>query len=154
LRCQALQRGIHAHYVRPIFEAAFREYGLPVRLRTDNGTPFANVGAGGLSELAVWGIKLGIVPERIDAGRPNQNGRHERMHRTLKASTGQPPAATIRAQQQRFDAFRQEYNTERPHEALGQRPPASVYRVSARVYPRRLEEPTYPTADQVRRVRH
>ena len=154
LRCQALQHGIHARHVRPIFEAAFREYGLPVRIRTDNGSPFAHVGAGGLSGLAVWWVKLGIVPERIDPGRPSQNGRHERMHRTLKQATAQPPAATIRAQQQRFDAFRAEYNTERPHEALGQQPPNASYTASPRCYPRRLEEPLYAEADQVRRVRH
>jgi putative transposase len=154
LRCQALHHGIHTEHVRPIFEATFREYGLPVRLRTDNGTPFASVGAGGLSPLAVWWIKLGILPERIDPGRPAQNGRHERAHRTLKAATAQPPAASIRAQQQRFDAFRAEYNHERPHEALGQQPPISWYAPSPRVYPRRLEEPSYAEADQVRRVRH
>jgi putative transposase len=154
LRCQALHHGIHTQYVRPIFEATFREYGLPVRLRTDNGSPFASVGAGGLSALAVWWIKLGITPERIDPGRPSQNGRHERFHRTLKAATAQPPAATMRVQQQRFDAFRVEYNYERPHEALGQQPPMSCYTASARSYPRRLEEPTYAEADQVRRVRH
>ena len=154
LRCQALHHGIHEQYVRPVFDAAFREYGLPVRLRTDNGSPFATVGAGGLSALAIWWIKLGIVPERIDPGRPNQNGRHERLHRTLKAATAQPPAATIRAQQQRFDVFRQDYNAVRPHEALGQQPPLSMYTPSARTYPRRLQEPNYADADQVRRVRH
>jgi len=125
-----------------------------VRLRTDNGTPFATVGAGGLSTLSIWWIKLGIVPERIDPGRPGQNGRHERMHRTLNEATAQPPAATIRAQQQRFDAFRHEYNHERPHEALGQEPPITCYAPSARSYPKRLEQPSYPTADQVRQVRH
>jgi putative transposase len=154
LRCQALQHGIHARQVRPVFEAAFREYGLPRRIRTDNGSPFAHVGAGGLSGLAVWWVKLGIVPERTDPGRPSQNGRLERLHRTLKAETAQPPAASIRAQQQRFDAFRAEYNAERPHEALGQQPPLSQYWASPRTYPRRLEEPLYPDADQVRRVRH
>jgi transposase InsO family protein len=154
LRCQALEHGIHTQYVRPVFDAAFREYGLPLRLRTDNGSPFAHVGAGGLSELAVWWIKLGIVPERIDPGRPNQNGRHERFHRTLKAATANPPAASLRLQQQRFDAFRQEYNTERPHEALGQQPPLWWYTPSPRSYPARLAEPTYPEATHVRRVRH
>jgi transposase InsO family protein len=154
LRCQALEHGMQVQYVRPVFEATFREYGLPVRLRTDNGSPFAHVGAGGLSELAVWWIKLGIIPERIDAGKPSQNGRHERFHRTLKAATAQPPAASIRAQQQRFDRFREEYNTERPHEALGQQPPISCYVVSPRPYPSRVAEPSYPEAAQVRRVRH
>jgi len=154
LRCQALQHGIDTQYVQPVFEAAFREYGLPRRLRTDNGPPFASTGAGGLSRLAVWWIKLGIVPERIEPGRPSQNGRHERIHRTLNEATAQPPAATMRAQQRRFDAFRTEYNQQRPHEALGQQPPISRYAASARRYPRRLEEPSYAEADQVRRVRH
>jgi transposase InsO family protein len=154
LRCQALQHGIHARYVRPIFEASFREYGLPQRIRTDNGSPFASVGAGALSPLAVWWIKLGITPERIDPGRPSQNGRHERLHRTLKQAAAQPPADSIRAQQRRFDAFRHEYNQERPHEALGQQPPACCYTRSERTYPRRLESPTYADAVQVRTVRH
>jgi putative transposase len=154
LRCQALHHGIETEYVRPVFEAVFREYGLPLRLRTDNGAPFASVGAGGLSQLAVWWIKLGITPERIDPGQPSQNGRHERLHRTLNEATAQPPAATIRAQQQRFDVFRNEYNHARPHEALQQQPPSRWYAPSPRAYPRRLEEPTYAEADQVRRVRH
>jgi putative transposase len=154
LRCQALPYGIQTRYVQPVFEAAFREYGLPLRVRTDNGTPFATVGAGAVSPLAMWWIKLGILPERIDPGRPSQNGRHERMHRTLKQATAQPPAETIRAQQRRFDAFRQEYNYERPHEALGQVPPMSCYTASPRSYPKRLEQPSYPDADQVRQVRH
>ena len=154
LRCQALHHGIHEQYVRPVFEATFREYGLPLRLRTDNGSPFATVGAGALSALAIWWIKLGIRPERIDPGHPGQNGRHERLHRTLKQATAQPPATTIRAQQRRFDAFRTEYNQCRPHEALGQHTPSSCYTASARPYPRRLEQPTYPDAEQVRTVRH
>jgi putative transposase len=153
LRCQALQHGIHTHYVRPIFDAVFREYGLPLRIRTDNGTPFATVGAGALSALAIWWIKLGILPERIDPGRPAQNGRHERLHRTINAATAQPPAATIRAQQRCFDAFRAEYNHQRPHEALDQQPPSSAYQPSPRAYPRRLEQPAYPEADEVRTVR-
>jgi putative transposase len=154
LRCQALPYGIHERYVQPVFEASFREYGLPQRIRTDNGSPFATVGAGGLSELAVWWIKLGIIPERIDPGRPSQNGRHERMHRTLKQATAHPPAPSIRAQQRRFDAFRLEYNEQRPHEALEQQPPGSWYVCSERAYPRRLESPTYADAVEVRMVRH
>ena len=154
VRCQALHHGIETQYVQPVFDAAFREYGLPLHVRTDNGSPFASVGAGGLSRLAVWWIKLGITPERIDAGRPSQNGRHERFHRTLKAATAHPPAATIRAQQRCFDAFRAEYNHQRPHEALGQQPPMSWYAPSPRAYPRRLQEPSYAEAAQVRRVRH
>jgi putative transposase len=154
LRCQAVPHGVCGAYARPLFEATFREYGLPLRLRTDNGVPFAHVGAGGLSALSIWWIKLGITPERIDRGQPAQNGRHERLHRTLEEATAQPPAANLRAQQQRFDAFRVEYNEQRPHEALGQQPPSSCYVASPRSYPRRLEEPSYPNADQVRRVRH
>src|SRR6266852_939782 len=154
LRCQAMRYGTDGQQVRLLFDATFREYGLPLRLRTDNGTPFASVGAGGLSMLSIWWIKLGIIPERIDPGRPSQNGRHERLHRTLSDATARPPAATIRAQQGRFDAFRYEYNHERPHEALGQETPISWYAPSPRPYPRRLEEPAYPTADQVRKVRH
>jgi putative transposase len=153
LRCQAMEKTDTAR-VQALFEAAFREYGLPEAIRTDNGAPFATHALAGLSRLAVWWIKLGIVPERIDAGRPSQNGRHERFHRTLNAATAQPPAATIRAQQRRFDAFRDEYNAERPHEALEQQPPLSRYTPSPRAYPRRLEEPSYAEADQVRRVRH
>ena len=132
----------------------FREYGLPLRVRTDNGVPFAYAGAGGLSALSIWSIKLGITPERIDRGQPSQNGRHERLHRTLEEATARLPAVTLRAQQQRFDAFRDEYNHQRPHEALGQQPPSSYYQPSPRSYPSRLESPSYPTADHERRVRH
>jgi putative transposase len=139
--------------VRPIFEAAFREHGLPLAIRSDNGPPFAAPGVGGLSRLAVWWIKLGIRPERIVAGKPQQNGRHERVHRTLKQETAAPPAASLPAQQQRFDAFRAVYNHARPHAALGQRPPASAYQPSSRPYPGRLEEPHYRGEVAVRRVR-
>jgi putative transposase len=99
LRCQAVARPDQDH-VRPIFEAAFKEHGLPLAIRSDNGPPFASPGAGGLSQLAVWWIKLGIRPERIMAGRPQQNGRHERLHRTLNQETATPPAASLPAQQQ------------------------------------------------------
>lgn len=148
LRCQALPR-TDAPHVRPVVEAAFREYGLPRGIRSDNGPPFASVAAGGLSRLAVWWIKLGIVPERIQPGHPEENGRHERLHLTLKQETAAPPAATGRAQQRAFDRFRQEYNHERPHEALGQQPPATVYTPSPRPYPPRVPEVTYP--DDLRR---
>ena len=153
LRCQAMRSGTSAAQVRPLFEATFREYGLPMRIRTDNGPPFVSVGAGGLSALSIWWIKLGILPERIDPGSPQQNGRHERMHRTLEEATARPPASNIAAQQRRFDAFRQQYNTERPHEALGQQPPITYWTPSLRAYPRRLEEPTYADGASVRRVR-
>jgi transposase InsO family protein len=143
LRCQAVKAADTEHS-KPIFEAAFREYGLPKRMRTDNGAPFGSNGDSGLTKLSVWWIKLGIVPERIAPGKPQQNGRHERMHRTLKQATADPPAANRRRQQERFDVFRREYNQQRPHEALGQVTPASVYVTSGREYPRRVEEPEYP----------
>jgi transposase InsO family protein len=113
--------------VRPRFERAFREHGLPLAIRCDNGSPFGSRGAGGLTKLSAWWMKLGIVPHFIRPASPQENGRHERMHRTLKAQTSNPPATDADEQQARFDAFRQHYNTERPHEALGQRPPAEVY---------------------------
>lgn len=152
LRCQALP-STEGGRVQALFEAAFREYGLPTVIRTDNGTPFSSVGLGGLSPLSAWWIELGIRPERSRLGRPGDNGRHERMHRTLKQQTASPPAASPRAQQAVFDQFRAEYNTERPHEALGQRPPAEVYTLTGRPFPTRLTPPTYPLADLVRIVR-
>jgi transposase InsO family protein len=138
---------------RPWFERTFREYGLPRALRTDNGSPFATTGAGRLSHLAVWWLKLGIQLDRIDPGHPEQNGRHERFHLTLQQETATPPAGTPRQQQRRFDRMRREFNTDRPHEALGQRPPARVYVPSPRPYPARLEEPWYDATHQVRRVK-
>jgi transposase InsO family protein len=120
--------------VRQGFERAFREYGLPEVIRSDNGRPFAGLGFGGLSQLAVWWIKLGIRPERIRPGKPQENGRHERMHLTLK-ETSKPAEQTLRRQQRRFDTFRQEFNEQRPHEALGDQPPAQIYQSSSRSYP-------------------
>lgn len=152
LCCQILTKPDYRH-VRPQFERVFREYGLPVAIRTDNGYPFASTGAGGLSPLSVWWVKLGIMPERIKPGHPEQNGRHERMHRTLKQETMKPPADTPQAQQQSCDSFRSIYNTARPHEALGQKPPASLYVPSPRPYPKRLVDIEYPPFTEVRRVR-
>ena len=152
LKCQGLPRAL-AVPTQGIFEAAFREYGLPQAIRTDNGTPFASQAVGGLSHLAVWWLRLGIVPERIEPGQPQQNGRHERMHLTLKQETAQPPRATLRSQQRRFDEFRQEYNEQRPHEALAQRTPAELYQASPRAYPSRLPEPEYGEQAVVRFVR-
>jgi putative transposase len=135
------------------FERLFRDYGLPWVIRSDNGPPFASVGVGGLSRLSIWWIKLGITPERITPGKPQQNGRHERMHKTLKAETASPPAANLGAQQQRFERFRAEFNCERPHEALGQTVPAAHYSRSPRPYPKRLADPAYPANFDLRRVR-
>src|SRR5712692_5231517 len=152
LRCQAVEKTDTAR-AQALFEAAFREYGMPAAIRTDNGVPFATRALAGLSRLAVWWIKLGIVPERIAAGHPEQNGRHERMHRTLKQEVAQPPAANRRKQQRALDRFRQEYNEVRPHEALGMRTPAEVYEPSARKFPEQVPEPEYPADMLVRSVR-
>jgi transposase InsO family protein len=153
LQCRALARSGYRQ-VRPWFEWVFREVGLPQAIRTDNGPPFASLALGGLSALSVWWIRLGIRPERIRPGRPEQNGRHERMHRTLKAAAIRPAQATLVAQQRRFDTFVAEYNTERSHEALGRQTPASHYQPSPRPYPARLPEVTYATGATVRCVRH
>lgn len=152
LRCQAVTPTNH-EAIRPIFEAAFREHGLPVAIRTDNGPPFATTTVGGLSRLSVWWLRLGIIPERIEPGKPAQNGRHERMHRTLKRETATPPKGTLRTQQQAFDRFRAEYNKERPHEAIGQQVPIDRYRPSLRPYPLILPEITYPDEMEVRWVK-
>jgi transposase InsO family protein len=151
LRCQAVEKTDTVR-VQSIFEAAFREYGMPEAIRTDNGAPFASRALRGLSRLSVWLIKLGIVPERIQPAHPEQNGRHERMHRTLKQETMTPMAANRRAQQRRFDQFRDEYNHLRPHEALDMRTPASCYAASRRVFPARVPEPEYPLPMHVRKV--
>jgi len=153
LRCQALTAE-REELVRPVFEATFRRYGLPLCIRTDNGAPFAARAPGGLSRLSAWWLKLGIWPERITPGCPQQNGCHERMHRTLKAATARPPCGSFGAQQRAFAHFQREYNYERPHEALGDRPPAACYADSPRPYPSRIEEPAYPAHFEVRRVRH
>jgi len=140
--------------VRPWFERAFRDYGLPLAIRTDNGPPFASRALGGLSELSIWWLRLGIRAERIEPGCPQQNGRHERLHRTLKRESTQPPRPSLRAQQAAFEDFRTEYNDERPHQALGQCTPAEFYQPSTRAYPSRLPEVQYPRGFTVRRVRY
>lgn len=139
--------------VWPWMERTFREYGLPRAIRTDNGPPFASTGPGRLSRLSVWWLKLGVGVDLIDPGHPEQNGRHERFHLTLQTESGDAPAATRGAQQARFDRVRAEYNEARPHEALGDRCPAEVYRPSPRPYPVRVEEPWYDATHEVRRVR-
>lgn len=144
LRCDALP-GLGHSDVRQRFERAFRRYGLPDVIRSDNGVPFAAMsGHLGWSRLSVWWAQLGIVHERIEPAKPQQNGRHERMHRTLKKHTTRPPRHTLGAQQRCFHTFRREYNDERPHEALDMQTPSSVYRVSSRRYPAQLPPLNYP----------
>lgn len=151
LRCQLLEETT-TPVVQAAFVQAFREYGLPAAIRTDNGPPFASRALFGLSRLAVWWIKLGISVERIAPGKPQQNGRHERFHLTLQQHVARPPAPTRAAQQQACDRFLREYNHERPHAALGNRTPADVYTPSPRTYPRRLAPCAYPAAFEVRTV--
>jgi len=135
------------------FRRSFAEFGLPLVIRSDNGGPFASPGAlGGLSVLSVWWIRLGIRPERIDKGVPQQNGAHERMHRTLKAEATRPPSASLPAQQARFDTWRHTFNERRPHEALQNMPPATHYTASPRAMPRRLPLLEYPSDAELRRV--
>jgi putative transposase len=136
------------------FQKVFKQYGLPEVIRVDNGSPFASVGASGLSRLSVWWVELGIRPEFIRPGHPEENGVHERMHRTLKADTTQPaPAANGGAQQRRFAQWQRQFNQERPHESLGQKTPASIYQISSRAYGRGQVPHSYPVAYKVRRVR-
>jgi putative transposase len=151
LACRALTSTKTAE-ARPVFARLFREYGLPARIRSDNGVPFATTALGRLSPLSVWWVRLGIVPELIEPSHPEQNGRHERMHRTLKAETARPPAPTRAAQQRAFDRFRVSFNGERPHEALGQRPPGECYASSPRPYPARAGPLEYPRHCEVRLV--
>jgi putative transposase len=152
LRCQALARTDTAH-VWPVLEAAFREFGLPLRLRSDNGAPFASHGAGGLSQLAVKVIKAGVVPERIAPGKPQQNGRLERLHLTLLQDTAKPPARSLREQLARLRRFQHLYNQERPHAALGNDTPAEHYAASPRRFDGVLRDPDYGCDTTVRRVR-
>lgn len=139
--------------VRIAFTRHFEEYGLPLVIRSDNGVPFASPSAlGRLSKLSVWWIRLGIRPERIEPGEPQQNGKHERMHKTLKAEATRPPSSSLTDQQIRFDRFRREYNDERPHESLNQETPATRYSASPRVFPPFLPELIYPAHFEVRTV--
>jgi transposase InsO family protein len=152
LRCQALAHTDTDH-VWPVLDAAFREFGLPLRMRSDNGPPFASRGPGGLSRLSVKVIKAGVVPERIAPGKPQQNGRHERMHLTLLQDTANPPARSLREQIKRLQNFQRIYNEQRPHEALGDDTPAGHYTASPRRFDGVLREPEYGE-HEVRRVRH
>lgn len=150
--------GIDAHpaisleHTRAHFRRLFEEYGLPERIRTDNGVPFASNALARLSQLSVWFIKLGIYPELIEPGKPQQNGVHERMHRTLKQEATIPPCSSLKGQQRKFNAFRKEFNEERPHEAIGMKRPAELYRLSHRQLPKKIEVYDYPGHYLVRRV--
>ncbi|WP_376767570.1 IS481 family transposase [Leptospira weilii] len=149
LCCKGLS-GTKTYDTKKEFERCFREYGLPNAIRTDNGVPFA---AGlGMSLLSTWWIKLGILPERIRPGKPQENGRHERMHRTLKAEAVYPIRSSMKQQQKSFDRFRAEYNFERPHEALGQKTPSQLYKHSTRIFPNRIPEIRYPDHFEIRKV--
>jgi transposase InsO family protein len=149
LCCRGLFRPTFAQ-VRPWFERAFREFGLPGAIRSDNGAPFASSALGGLSRLSLWWLKLGIIPERIEAGHPEQNARHERMHGTLKRAC--PLKANMQQQQRELTRFRHDYNEERPHRALGGQTPQMHYVRSCRSYPQRLAELSYPAGFEQRRV--
>jgi transposase InsO family protein len=153
LACQA-SPSCEGPHTRRAFEGIFREYGLPRAILSDNGSPFGSPGLARLSRLSLWWIRLGIRVERIVPGHPEQNGAHERMHRTLKAETTRPPEPTMERQQKRFDEFRHVYNQERPHEALGQKRPATIYRPSPRPYPESLPPIEYPGHLETRKVGH
>lgn len=152
LGCTALD-STRTESAKAVFIRLFEEYGLPNAIRSDNGAPFASAGLGGLTQLSAWWVRLGIRLERIPPGQPQHNGRHERMHRTLKAETASPPSTSMVAQQRRFDAFRMDFNIERPHEALNNEVPASVYEPSSRAFPRVLPDLEYPSHFDLRRVR-
>ncbi len=149
LACRGLRSTAH-ETAQPVLRRLFHEYGLPRILRSDNGIPFASTAIGRLSRLSIWWIRLGIQPELIELGHPEQNGRHERMHRTLKQETTRPAARTLRGQQRRFDQFRTEFNLVRPHEALDQATPAARYHPSPRPMPARLAPIVYPAHFETR----
>lgn len=151
LACDGLD-GPRLEPTQTVFRRLFRTYGLPERIRSDNGQPFASCALGRLSQLSVWWLRLGIRPELIEPASPQQNGRHERMHKDLKADTTRPPAHSRAAQQRRFDTFRHIFNEIRPHEALAQRRPAALYRPADRPYVRRLQSIMYPAHFEIRRV--
>lgn len=152
IRCQHLERKTFEEVWR-VYSDAFYEYGLPLRIRTDNGPPFATTGVGRLSKLAINLIKAGVTPEWIEPGHPEQNGRHERFHRTLKEAVAKPPASTFSEQIQRLQVFTEEYNFERPHEGLDMEVPGSCYTPSTRQWDGKLRPPEYTGNDiKVRKV--
>lgn len=151
LACRALF-DVKTAGARTTLERVFREHGLPTAIRSDNGSPFASTGIHGLCGLNLWWMKLGIVHQRITPSSPQENGAHERMHKTLKARATRPPVASLRGQQWKFDRFQSEYNFERPHEALDDEPPASLWTPSQRTYPDRIRPPEYPGHFELRRV--
>jgi hypothetical protein len=153
LGCQGLGGTTYAG-ARRVFTRLFHEYGLPTRIRTDNGVSFASMALGRLSRLSIWWIKLGILPDLIEPASPQQNGRHERMHRTLKAETTIPPAGNRSAQQRRFNEFRTYFNEVRSHESLDDQTPASVYEPSPRPMPAKDSSPEYPAHFEIRKVSH
>ena len=148
---EAMDR-IDGDAARDICEELFREYGMPTAIRSDNGAPFASRGLAGLTKLSAYWMLLGIRPERIRPAHPEENGRHERMHRTLKQETTKPPAKNSLQQQERFDQFVEEYNSVRPHEALAMKRPLDIYKKSKRAYPAQLPELSYPDHDDIVRV--
>jgi putative transposase len=151
LDCKGMLR-IDQTHTRRRFDRLFRTYGLPDVIKSDNGVPFASTAIARLSRLSVHWIKLGIRPELIEPASPHQNGRHERMHRTLKAETTRPAAKDLRAQQRRFDSFRRVFNEVRPHEAIDLDTPADVYSPSLRTLPSRTKEISYPLHFEVRKI--
>lgn len=152
LGCFAL-RGTRHEPAKDCLTRVFNQYGLPRVMRSDNGVPFATTGVRSISRLSAWWCQLGITPERIEPGKPQQNGRHERMHLTLKQETTRPASGTFEDQQKRFDAFQKLFNEVRPHEALGQTPPAQHFRSSPRKMPNELSPIDYPLCDKSKRVR-
>jgi transposase InsO family protein len=153
LGCEG-QKSVSTKPTKSNFKQLFKKYGLPKRIRSDNGVPFASSATAGLSTLSIWWIKLGIHPERIEPGRPEQNGKHERMHRTLKKYTTYPSARSFKAQQQRFEDFKTAFNYERPHEALAFKTPSDCYQASTISLPIKIPKPDYPSHFSVRKVLH
>lgn len=152
LLCCQSQNDVSVEESKPTFTKLFQEYGLPKRMRTDNGSPFGARTLGRLTRLSAWWIRLGVMPEFIEPGKPQQNGKHERMHKTLKAEATKPPAGSMAAQQRKFNVFRREFNNDRPHEALDMNTPSQLYSPSNRPMPSKLPELEYPDRFEVRYV--